>query len=53
MKKTAAAGLALAASSLTLAQSQVTLYGTVDLYVAHAKSGPASSTRLEDGGQTA
>ncbi|PLC04540.1 porin [Variovorax sp. RO1] len=53
MKKTATAGLALAASTLAFAQSTVTVYGTVDLYVAHAKSGPASSTRLEDGGQTA
>ncbi|QFZ83231.1 porin [Variovorax paradoxus] len=53
MKKTATAGLALAASTLALAQSTVTVYGTVDLYVAHAKSGAASSTRLEDGGQTA
>jgi predicted porin len=53
MKKTAAAGLALAASTLTLAQSSVTLYGTVDLYMAYAKSGMTSSKRLEDGGQTA
>ncbi|MFS2052687.1 porin, partial [Variovorax sp. CT11-76] len=54
MKKTAAAGLALAASSsLALAQGSVTIFGTADLYLAHAKSGPSSSTRLEDGGQTA
>jgi predicted porin len=53
MKKTAAAGLALAASSIALAQSSVTIYGTVDLYMAFAKSGGASSRRLEDGGQTA
>ncbi|MDZ4357703.1 MAG: porin, partial [Variovorax sp.] len=53
MKKKATAGLALAASTLAFAQSTVTVYGTVDLYVAHARSGPASSTRLEDGGQTA
>jgi predicted porin len=53
MKKTAAAGLALTASTLALAQSTVTVYGTLDLYMAHAKSGAASSTRLEDGGQTA
>ena len=54
MKKTAAASLALAAySSLTLAQSSVTIYGTVDLYMAFAKSGATSLKRLEDGGQTA
>lgn len=53
MKKTSTAGLALAASSLALAQSSVTVYGTVDLYMAQAKSGNASSVRLEDGGQTA
>ena len=51
MKKTVAAGLVLAAySSLTPAQSSVTIYGTVDLYMAFAKSGITSSKRLEDGG---
>ena len=53
MKKTATAALALAACALASAQSTVSVYGTLDLYVAHARSGPASSTRLEDGGQTA
>jgi len=53
MKKTATAALALAACALASAQSTVSIYGTLDLYVAHARSGSASSTRLEDGGQTA
>lgn len=53
MKTAFAAALALSASTLACAQSSVNLFGTVDLYVAHARSGSSSWTKLEEGGNTA
>lgn len=52
MKTFLAAGLVLATCAGAWAQG-VTVYGTVDLYVAHARSGSSSWTRLQDGGHTA
>ena len=52
MKTFLAAGLGLAAGAGAWAQG-VTMYGTVDLYVAHARSGSSSWTRMQDGGHTA
>ncbi|WP_399680110.1 porin [Xenophilus sp.] len=53
MRSAFAAACALAASSLACAQSNVTIFGTVDLFVAHARSGSTSWTKLSDGGNAA
>ncbi len=53
MKSAFAAAIALAASSLACAQSNVNLFGTVDLFLGHARSGNSSWTKLEDGGNAA
>jgi len=53
MKKTALAAACLGACACALAQSNVTVFGTVDLFIGHARSGPTSLTRLEDGGNAA
>lgn len=53
MKKTILAVSALVACTCAAAQSGVSVFGTVDMYVGHAKSGPSSTTRLGDGGNTA
>ena len=48
-----AAGCLLALCSGVQAQSTVSLYGAVDLYLNSAKSGGTSYTRLEEGGNAA
>ncbi|MFT3818976.1 MAG: porin [Rubrivivax sp.] len=53
MKPALTAALALSASSLAFAQSNVTLSGALDLYLAHAKTGSSSWAKLQDGGRTA
>ncbi|MDA7416861.1 porin [Xenophilus arseniciresistens] len=49
MKKSIAAAFALAAP-FAQAQSSVSLSGMVDLYVAHARSGKTSVSKLDEGG---
>jgi predicted porin len=53
MKKTVAALAALVACAGVSAQSGVSVYGTVDMYLGHAKSGAYSSTRQDSGGHGA
>lgn len=53
MNKTAGAVLALAASASAFAQSNVTIFGTVDLAMARTSSGGQSKTGLKDGGNSA
>ncbi|MCT9811750.1 porin [Acidovorax sp. Be4] len=53
MMKTIAALAALAACACASAQSAVSVFGTVDMYVGHAKSGAYSSTRQDSGGNSA
>jgi predicted porin len=53
MKSSIVAACALFASTLACAQSTVSLSGSIDLYIAHATSGPTSVTRMEDGGNQA
>lgn len=53
MRKTVAALAALVACAGASAQSGVSVYGTVDMYLGHAKSGVYSSTRQDSGGHGA
>lgn len=53
MKKTAGAVLALMACGSALAQSNVSIFGTVDLAMTRSSSGGTSTTGLKDGGNTA
>ena len=47
------AALAFAVCGSASAQSSVTVYGTVDLFLHSAKSGPTRVTRMDDGGNAA
>ncbi len=47
------AALAFAVCGSASAQSSVTVYGTVDLFLNSAKSGPTRVTRMDDGGNAA
>jgi predicted porin len=53
MKRLALAGFTIAAACSAAAQSSVTVFGAVDVYVGQAKGGPRSVTRMEDGGSAA
>lgn len=53
MKRITTAALALAMCGSVYAQSNVTIFGTVDLYFNSAKSGLTNLTRLKDGGNAA
>ena len=53
MKQAIFAVALLALSAGSIAQSTVTMFGTVDQYVSYARSGPTSSLKIEDGGNQA
>ncbi|WP_057091899.1 porin [Comamonas thiooxydans] len=53
MKKTIPALAAWAVCTCACVQSDVSIFGTIDTYIARAKSGNSSTMRIDSGGNTA